>query len=500
MSVLSDNARVLLSDESYPGELLGAAHALREDFARITGIGDLASGDGDEVSTALDGGIAISPVDAARCVGDFARTARFLRAVHAAILESERRFPGERIRVLYAGCGPWAPLALPLCTAFDASRVGFTLLDIHPRSLAAVRQVVDHYGLGDFIDACVEADATTIRLGAAPHVIVAETMQTALRKEPQLALTANLAGQLAEGGLFLPERIEVFATAADLQAETAFTPDADGVGTLEPRRQEIGRLLDLTPATAAALLAGARDGRLPSIRYAVPVLPPERDYHVMLRTRVTIHGDWVLDDYDSGLTYPVVLGELGRVAGGEVLEASYRTTGQPGFEVVCHSAPGLRPIEARDHLAVLALNLESEHFLSPMNGQRLEQLLACDGCHRVLEADGQVVAFLIALEEGADYDSPNYQWFNRDRSGFVYVDRVVVSAQHRGQGHASALYDELFGFARERGLGEVVCEFNLEPPNPASQAFHASYGFAEVGTRQAEDRLLSMQAARLRPR
>jgi predicted GNAT superfamily acetyltransferase len=188
------------------------------------------------------------------------------------------------------------------------------------------------------------------------------------------------------------------------------------------------------------------------------------------------------------------------VDGGDRLEFSYRLGRRPGFEVMRHIPPRIRSIEPDDHLFVIALNLESEHFLSPMNGRRLEELLDFGGCHRVLEVDGQVVAFIIALESGATYDSQNYQWFNRDRSEFVYVDRVVVSAQHRGRGYASALYDEVFGFAREQVRREVVCEFNLDPPNPASQAFHASYGFAEVGTREAGDRILSMQSATLRQR
>ena len=498
MSLLSDNARILLSQESHPGELLAATHALRDEFAKITGISERAAG-GDG-STVLSCGVAISPADAARCIVDFSRTTNFLRGVRDAITDARVRFPDERIRVLYAGSGPWAPLALPLCTHFSPGEVGFTLLDIHEESLAGARQLVEHFGLGEFVDGFVRADATTIRLDLRPHVIVAETMQAALAKEPQLALMANLAGQLEEGGIFVPERILVHATAVDVRAETEFAPNESGIGVVTPERHEIAVLMDLTPASAGPLLASARGGRLPASNCEVPELPPGREFQVMLRTKVDVCGSWRLGDYDSGLTYPVVLGDLGTVDGGDRLEFSYRLGRRPEFEVVRHIPPRIRPIEPGDNLSVLALNLESEHFLSPMNGRRLEELLDFGGCHRVLEVDGQVVAFIIALESGATYDSQNYQWFNRDRSEFVYVDRVVVSAQHRGRGYASALYDEVFGFAREQVRREVVCEFNLDPPNPASQAFHASYGFAEVGTREAGDRILSMQSATLRQR
>lgn len=158
----------------------------------------------------------------------------------------------------------------------------------------------------------------------------------------------------------------------------------------------------------------------------------------------------------------------------------------------------IRPIQDRDHREVLALNRDSVQFLSPMDEDRLRELRGFGGLHRVLEVDGEVVAFLIALDEGAAYDSENYRWFTRKRGGFVYVDRVVVSPRHRKRGYASLLYEALFEYARERGASEVVCEFNLEPVNEASRAFHTSRGFAEVGTREAVDRRLSMQSARTR--
>jgi predicted GNAT superfamily acetyltransferase len=44
------------------------------------------------------------------------------------------------------------------------------------------------------------------------------------------------------------------------------------------------------------------------------------------------------------------------------------------------------------------------------------------------------------------------------------------------------LYADLFDRAAEAGHDRIVCEVNRQPPNPASDAFHAALGFAEVGS------------------
>ena len=50
----------------------------------------------------------------------------------------------------------------------------------------------------------------------------------------------------------------------------------------------------------------------------------------------------------------------------------------------------------------------------------------------------------------------------------------------------SRLYRELFDRARAAGHDRIVCEVNLDPPNPGSDAFHAKMGFAEVGRAELE--------------
>jgi uncharacterized protein len=49
------------------------------------------------------------------------------------------------------------------------------------------------------------------------------------------------------------------------------------------------------------------------------------------------------------------------------------------------------------------------------------------------------------------------------------------------------LYDEVFERARRLGHSRIVCEVNLEPPNPISDHFHAALGFQEVGRATIND-------------
>jgi predicted GNAT superfamily acetyltransferase len=85
---------------------------------------------------------------------------------------------------------------------------------------------------------------------------------------------------------------------------------------------------------------------------------------------------------------------------------------------------------------------------------------------------------------------------------FLYVDRIVVGAAWRRHGLARKLYREVFRQAARRGHRRVVCEVNVQPPNPISDAFHHSLGFEEVG-RATDDggaKTVRYLCARLEPR
>lgn len=148
---------------------------------------------------------------------------------------------------------------------------------------------------------------------------------------------------------------------------------------------------------------------------------------------------------------------------------------------------------------LLALNQAAVHFLSPLDAGRLASLHREAACLTVLLEGDTVLAFLLAFAPGAAYDSPNYRWFDSRYRDFLYVDRVVVTESRRHAGLGSVLYRDLFARARASGVAQVVCEYDLEPANPASAAFHHRLGFSEVGRQRvaAGSKLVSLQACAL---
>lgn len=155
-----------------------------------------------------------------------------------------------------------------------------------------------------------------------------------------------------------------------------------------------------------------------------------------------------------------------------------------------------------DFSQILALNSEFERFLSPLTLPRLHNLHGEAAYHRVIEDGATINAFLLAFREGCGYDSPNYRWFAAHFDRFLYIDRIVVAGSSQGQGLGRLLYSDLFAFAVRTGAGRVACEFDIEPPNEASRAFHQGFGFSEVGIQRvaAGRKLVSLQAAILTDR
>lgn len=162
----------------------------------------------------------------------------------------------------------------------------------------------------------------------------------------------------------------------------------------------------------------------------------------------------------------------------------------------------VRDATETDFDRIVALNDAVVRETSAMDAARLRQLHALAFHHRVAVVDGEVVGFLLAMRDGAAYVNDNFGWFAARHPRFVYVDRVVVDAAAAGQGVGRRLYEDLFARSREHGIDIATCEYNLEPPNPASKAFHDRFGFVEAGRQHVAggSKLVSLQIAHISER
>ena len=93
---------------------------------------------------------------------------------------------------------------------------------------------------------------------------------------------------------------------------------------------------------------------------------------------------------------------------------------------------------------------------------------------------GDIDALLLAFDQDADYDSPNFRWFRERYSAFVYIDRIIIAKPYRGLGLGRVFYADVTSYAETR-VPLLACEVFLEPRDDVSVLFHGTYGFQEVG-------------------
>jgi uncharacterized protein len=138
-----------------------------------------------------------------------------------------------------------------------------------------------------------------------------------------------------------------------------------------------------------------------------------------------------------------------------------------------------------DYAAMLHLNDDAVPAVNSIPESKLAQLHRQSAYLGVARIGTQVAGFLLALPETADYDSVNFRYFRARYPRFVYIDRIVVAAPHRGSGLGTRLYADLqtqVGADCER----LTCEVNLRPPNTLSLEFHQRLGFVAVDEQDTE--------------
>ena len=272
-------------------------------------------------SERLESGVALSPALAAKCLLDGARTAAFVRGAVNAIREAVGRFGPEPVEVLYAGTGPFAPLAFLAMPLLDCRSVRFTLLDAHADSVRSVSRLVGALGVSSCVRQVLQADATTYRHPAALHVVISETMQRSLAEEPFVAILRNLRPQLASGGILVPERVSIALASLGARVEharwggAAVPPDVDYAGTVF-----VADRAGEWPA----------EGEHSSLR--VRRRGDDTTRWLALMTWIVVFGTEVLEPYASGLTIPEILWGVSPLTADVTLDFRYVTGPRPRLD------------------------------------------------------------------------------------------------------------------------------------------------------------------------
>ena len=340
---LEDICDALLEQSSSSRQLSNALDDFVQLCAAVGGIAPDPAFDAWAEDSFLAGGVAIAPQAAAHCARDYRRSVVFIRGVYAAIEDAKRRFPDETLHILYAGCGPYATLLLPLLTRFDPAELDISLLDIHQHSLDSVDAILKHFDLAHFNARTICADACTYRHPCSLHLVVSETMQKSLEQEPQFAVTAQLAPQLHEGGIFIPGKIAVRLSLAQIDEEREQIPDSVDFGNSAPHSNsdyyDLGGVLTLTPEAALPLLQAAvfhkehDQWELPTVVFEIPALHSPAGLTAALFTRIQVYAAHWLEAYDAEITLPQRRNDLSPLVTGERWEIGYQLGGYPRFDI-----------------------------------------------------------------------------------------------------------------------------------------------------------------------
>jgi len=279
-------------------------------------------------SSQTQNGLALSPETAASCAQDFIRTIQFIRGIHAAIIDTRSLFPERPTRVLYAGCGPLAPLVIPLMAIFSATEACFTLTDIHEESIESVKTIVDAFGFTGSVAKFEVGDAASysIEPSEPPDIMVFEIMQACLEHEPQVAIARHFLRQ-APDAILIPEEINIELVLTDPTSEFAQSHHPNSQEIIKPDRLPVASVFTLNRETIKSWQDISVD-QLPAATTKIPQYD-EQQYQLMLFTSLCIYKNHVLETYESGLTSPRLLNLDDEIEVGTKIKFHYKLGAYP---------------------------------------------------------------------------------------------------------------------------------------------------------------------------
>lgn len=314
-------AQILIAEDLDFAELQQAVVAYRKLLTQQNQL--ISSSEETRTDIELDTGRAIGTTWAARCIDDLVRTKRFVKGLYEAVRQVLNEKEGPVV-ILYAGTGPFATLALPLTTLFREDQIQIRALEINPISCQCLSRLLVTLDVEGYFESIEQVDASNYQIPQADtiDILLSETMQRGLEKEPQVAIMYNLVPQLRQNILMIPEKIELsigtilYSEESSLQVEyqsffPVFRLSADGIR----KHQFSGKNLTF-----------------PTRQYKLTKAQLAHSKNLVLLTHISVFGREKLTPGESGITLPVKLPRLQQLGKKEVIiELAYAIGNNPGM-------------------------------------------------------------------------------------------------------------------------------------------------------------------------
>ncbi|HPS16680.1 MAG TPA: hypothetical protein PKY41_05595 [Bacteroidales bacterium] len=265
----------------------------------------------------IPSGKAISPSTAAHCLLEMKRTALFLRGINKAIRLKKIKNKKNTISILYAGTGPYATLITPLFFLYNSDEIKVDLLDINPISLDSARKVISGLNCESYIDEVYFEDASVFKINKNYDIVISETMQAALKNEPQVAIMQNLISQLDDDAIFIPQEISISAEVVSRGKWNPVTYIFDDI-----EKMFLGELFIINKNNLNTSAFKKK--------FFIPCNLMSSGKYLKLNTRITVFADEVLIEGDSSLNIPQKICELNYMQS-KVIEFIYEQGVKPGF-------------------------------------------------------------------------------------------------------------------------------------------------------------------------
>ena len=151
----------------------------------------------------------------------------------------------------------------------------------------------------------------------------------------------------------------------------------------------------------------------------------------------------------------------------------------------------IRVLSQTDVQSMWSINEQGLPGTGQVSQQEVSDLLNLSTLSIGAFREEELLGFVICLSPGTTYSSLNYAWFNNKYDEFIYVDRIAVSLDHRGEGIGTKLYGKVISYSQEKEV-PIAAEVNLNPPNPGSMRFHHRFEFEEVGILHHKEKSVTM--------